>query len=298
LYGNADRALLLYVTFDTMNLRQKIILAYFRIKIRAIQLFSSSAAAKEAYRIFCSPFQADPGNLARVFAGAQKSDFLWNGLNISGYCVNPAGNKKLLLLHGFNSNCNKFSHYVAPAVEKGYCVFAFDAPAHGYSDGKRINGMDYARFIISLSGKFGSFQSFISHSFGGLAVCLALEQMNIPANTKLVLIAPATETTSAVNDAFKKLGINSTRVRDQFNRLILSIAGHPVSWFSVRRAIKNFKADVLWIHDYDDQVTPIKDALAVKDDGHPNIRFIFTHRLGHNKIYRTPEQIAEVMAFL
>lgn len=281
-----------------MNIRQKLIQEYFRIKIRVIRLFSARAAAKEAFRIFCTPLPLPPPKPKETFLAADKVNFLWQGLHINGYAVNSSGNKKLLLLHGFNSNCNNFEKYVSPATEKGYAVYAFNAPAHGTSEGKTINGIDYANFIISLQKKFGPFDAFISHSFGGLAVCLALEQIPHHIFTKLVLIAPATETTSAVDFAFKQLHINSPAVRREFEKLILQISHHHISWFSVKRAITNISAQVLWLHDYDDLITPIKDAMAVKADNHSNIRFIFTRNLGHRNIYRNPDQIEKVIEFL
>ena len=47
----------------------------------------------------------------------------------------------------------------------------------------------------------------------------------------------------------------------------------------------NIKASVLWIHDEDDVITPWTDALKVKEDNHPNIKFVLTKGLGHQKIY-------------
>jgi len=55
---------------------------------------------------------------------------------------------------------------------------------------------------------------------------------------------------------------------------------------------------VLWIHDEDDHVTPLSDALKVKEDGPSNIRFMVTKGLGHQKIYRDAEVKKAVTTFL
>lgn len=268
------------------------------MKIKILQIFSTHRAAKEAFRIFTTPLSRGKRSIKEVFQKKDAADFEWHGKHIAGYRINPGGTKKLLLLHGFSSNCNNFERYVEPAVEKGYQVYAFDAPAHGLSGGKRTNVLEYAQFIVDLNNRFGHIDSYIAHSFGGISACLALEQLNHDEHTRLVLIAPATETTTVIKDAFSLLHIKSEKLKKEFEHLIQSISGYPSSWFSIRRAMHHIKASVLWLHDMDDDITPVEDAMQVQQDHHPNIRFIFTHHLGHRKIYRDEEQMANVMNFL
>jgi hypothetical protein len=65
-----------------------------------------------------------------------------------------------------------------------------------------------------------------------------------------------------------------------------------------KRAMKNIKATVLWIHDESDDITPLADALKVKSENFPNIRFLITQGLGHKKIYRDNDIRNEVIDFL
>ena len=110
--------------------------------------------------------------------------------------------------------------------------------------------------------------------------------MRIP---KLVLIAPATETTTAIESAFKIIGINNERLKKSLEQIIFEISGREAAWFSIRRAMRNISASVLWMHDEEDDMTPLADALKVKEDHHPNIQFHITKGLGHRKIYRDAE---------
>ncbi|HTF27758.1 MAG TPA: alpha/beta hydrolase, partial [Flavitalea sp.] len=64
------------------------------------------------------------------------------------------------------------------------------------------------------------------------------------------------------------------------------------------RAINNIKAQILWIHDETDKVTPLHDALKVKEDNHANLAFIITTGLGHRRIYRDEKVIKTVIDFL
>jgi hypothetical protein len=68
--------------------------------------------------------------------------------------------------------------------------------------------------------------------------------------------------------------------------------------FSVRRALKQVPANILWIHDLDDDVTPWIDAEQLKKDNHPNIQFVNTTGLGHRRIYKDPVVAKQVVEFI
>jgi pimeloyl-ACP methyl ester carboxylesterase len=127
---------------------------------------------------------------------------------------------------------------------------------------------------------------------------LALEQLPHHADTRLVLIAPATETSTAVKHAFSMLALNDPAVQTAFHQLIYEVGGKPTEWYSIRRAMKNIHAKVLWIHDEEDDITPLSDALKVKEAQYPNITFIITKGLGHRKIYHDASIKKQVIDFL
>ena len=149
--------------------------------------------------------------------------------------------------------------------------------------------------VVSL---YGPINGFLAHSFGGIALSLALEKTAHDENTKIVFIAPATETSTAIDSAFKMLQIDDDAIRQEFDNIIFEKSGHPTEWFSIKRAMKNIKASILWIHDEDDDVTPLKDALLVKEEGFSNIQFVITKGLGHRKIYRDNTIKNKVIEFL
>jgi predicted alpha/beta hydrolase family esterase len=87
---------------------------------------------------------------------------------------------------------------------------------------------------------YGPINRFLSHSFGGLALAHLLEKLNPDETTKAVFIAPATETTTAIDSFFKFLDLNDD-IRKPFDQLILDRSGVPPSHYSVRRAVNNVK---------------------------------------------------------
>ena len=87
-------------------------------------------------------------------------------------------------------------------------------------------------------------------------------------------------------------------MRLEFDSLILKKTGHLPAYFSARRAVGNISIPLLWLHDEEDEITPIQDAIKVQQDQHPNIQFIFTKGLGHRKIYHDEEVMKKIIAFL
>ncbi|MBL0334462.1 MAG: alpha/beta fold hydrolase [Chitinophagaceae bacterium] len=223
--------------------------------------------------------------------------FLLEGDTIRGWRWNKGGDKKALIVHGYESTVLNFDRYIKPLVKKGYEVLAFDAPAHGRSGGKKINAPLYKKMILEINRQFGPLDAMIAHSFGGLAAALAMEEINHTANHKMVLIAPATETPTAIDSFFRFLKLDPA-LRDEFERIIVQKGGVSSAWYSIRRAMKHIRASVLWVHDEDDDTTPWADAQKVKAENHPNIHFVVTSGLGHRRIYRDNKVSRTILDFL
>jgi pimeloyl-ACP methyl ester carboxylesterase len=281
-----------------MKLRQKLTAAYIRTRFRLLAAVSRKRAAKRAFNLFCTPQSRNKKDLPAIFREAETLRFTFQDYSIVGYrWKNETAGRRVMILHGFESSVVNFDKYVSGLLKKGYEVLALDAPAHGGSSGTRINAMLYRDFIKFVCRKYGPVHSFLAHSLGGLALCLALAESKHDENSRVALIAPATETKTALDHFFNYIRLDG-EVRKEFEGIISSVSGHPVSWFSVRRAVKKIRAGILWIHDRDDKITPLSDVLPVRTDNYANIRFVVTQGLGHRKIYRDPKVIKTVLAFL
>ncbi|MEJ7913182.1 MAG: alpha/beta hydrolase [Chitinophagaceae bacterium] len=279
-----------------MRLSQRVVLYYIRTRIGLLASFSKKAAAKKALELFCTPQYRNKKKLPRIFEAAEKISFSFHGTVIQGYRWNKTSPKKLLILHGFESSVINFDRYISPLIKKDYCILAFDAPAHGRSTGKRINVAIYKELINYINAQYGPVTNFIAHSMGGLALSVTIEEWEHDASYKLVLIAPATETTTAANSLFKLLRLNNS-IRKEFDSLIHQAGHNPISWFSVSRAAANIKANVLWFHDRDDELTPLSDVLPVMGQQYQNFTFHITDGLGHRRIYRDNKVSSAIIDF-
>jgi alpha-beta hydrolase superfamily lysophospholipase len=280
-----------------MGLAKRLAVRYIRTKLALLSKVSKRKAAERAFELFTTPPTRVKKELPPVFKKAESLTFKFNNLKIQGYRWNRIQEKKVLILHGFESSVINFDKYISPLMKKGYEVLAFDAPAHGRSGGKIINAVDYKNFILHIIQSYGPVTSFITHSFGGLALSLALEEVPHDETWKVVFIAPATESTRAMNNFFAFLKLNN-EVKKEFETFVTEANGKPLSWYSVARAAENIRAQVLFLQDKKDEQTPYEDVEPIITTGYPNFRFVITDGLGHRRIYKDSSSIKTIVDFL
>jgi hypothetical protein len=289
-----------------MALKKQLALRYVRTKFKLLSSVSKRKAAEKAFELFCTPQLRTKKDLPPIFEKSEKIEFSFEENTVRGYRWNPVrtdhrgghpSQKKALILHGFESSVTNFEKYVEPLINKSYEVLAFDAPAHGRSTGKTINAVTYKKLVQYIWSNHGPIDSFITHSFGGLALCLALEEISHPASTKIVLIAPAAETKTAIDHFFRLLKLDKD-VRKEFDNIITEIGGKPPGWYSVTRVASSIKGQVLFLQDKDDHMTPLSDVKPIMDKNYPNFHFIISEGLGHRRIYRDEQSLKKIMEFL
>lgn len=250
-----------------------------------------------AFKIFCTPYRKPSAYKPPVFEKSEEFDIQVNGERIHGYCWKTNVNGPIaLIVHGFESRAYNFDRYVTPLIKNGYQVYAMDAKAHGKSKGKTITVPEYVEMIHQLEKNIGSIEAFLAHSFGGLATAMFQDEYNNP-SARLVLIAPATETTSAL-ELFCRFFRLGKAVKDSIYRLILDKSGKEASYLSIKRVIPTISNPVLWIHDRDDDITPLSDVTPLLDANLPHVEFMITEGLGHRKIYKENAVVKRAIAFL
>lgn len=280
-----------------MKLAQKLVIGYYRAKLNIFSKLSKRKAAEKAFELFCTPYPGKKTKTPAVFEKAEKLHLKVGNYKLVGYRWNHPQPKKVLIIHGFSSTVKKFDHFVMPLVKKGYEVIGFDGPAHGESSGKTVNAFLYKDMLNAVYEKFGPIHSFIAHSFGGLSLSLFMEEQQYQDHKKMVLIAPATETESALKSFAEFLKLDD-EVTEEMRTIIYEQSGRNIRNISVRECAKKISAEVLWVHDIEDDITPWADAEKIQRDAHPNFRFITTKGLGHRRIYRDSKVRKAIIEFL
>lgn len=280
-----------------MKLGQKIAIAYIRARLAWLSVFSKKKAAQRAYELFCTPLKRVRRPLSPLFQQAEPCSVTVNGITVKGFRWNKGGHTRVQLVHGFESASQNFEVYIRAFIDKGYEVLAFDAPAHGVSGGLQITLTLYIDALRAIYQAYGPVQSFLAHSFGGLALVHFLETLPAGTSFRLALVAPATEAVTAIDGFFTLLQLDAD-VRAAFNAIIRRKDNVDPAHFSITRAMAHIHNPVLWVHDKTDTVTPLSDVQPVIDKQYPHLRFLITDGFGHRRIYREQSVVETITGFL
>lgn len=278
---------------------QKLAINYYRAKLNLLNVVSPSFAAYQAIDLFTRPYgKPRKPRKSGWFQKAEPLILVTNRLKITGFRwrANRENDKKILIIHGFAGSVSSFDRYLSGLLNRGYDVYAYEAPGHGNSEGERLNAHLYAQVLQDIMVAHGPFDGFMAHSLGGLSLMLALHE-NPPENEPLIaLIAPATESTTAADKFFEFLQLPDS-LRKTFEDQIKKRTGKSLEWFSIRRVLPQIKARILWLHDASDTTTPIGDVYPLLQLPLPNVHFHFTEGLGHSGIYKDNNVKRKILEF-
>jgi pimeloyl-ACP methyl ester carboxylesterase len=211
-----------------MKLAQRLLIGYYKTKLKTIGMVSPRKAAEAAFKIFCTPFASKPPKkIPPVFHKAEKLSFEIKGLTIRGFRWVPEkpNGKKIMIVHGFRSYSYKFEKYILALKKEGFEVVAFDAPAHGTSDGKLINAYIYKQSLDHVEKPTDRFMVLWAIHWVGWPHHWLLKNFQGRENRKLVLIAPA-ETERAIKNFFMIIPVDE-KIREAFTELIDELTDKP-----------------------------------------------------------------------
>ena len=200
----------------------------------------------------------------------------------------------VLLMHGWSGTTADMDDFVEPLVERGFRVVAFDAPAHGESDGQRTNLIQCAGAALQVGAVFGPVWGVVAHSFGG--PCAAIAGRSGLKMQRLALLGPPCSMPDMVALRAQRAGV-PRHIVELTNRRIA--ARLRIEWNDIAtdRLVAELKTQVLVVHDRDDRTVPfdqgVRVAAAAKDG-----RLFATAGLGHDAVLWDPGVIREVVDFL
>lgn len=279
-----------------MTVQLRLTYAFWKARINLAFFISHQLGAKQAFQLFTTPLRKEAYPKPKEFDAARRFILEVGETKLVGYEWNPSSAKKILILHGFESRSFKFYMYVQPLLQLGYGIVAMDAKAHGESEGSTILINEYAEMIHVLEKKMGTFYACIAHSFGGIALCWYRE-LNIQPECRLILIAPGTETTTALDIFCSRLSLTQQE-KTSLIRYLEQRGGKPLNYYSITRIAKKISNNIFWIHDQDDSITPIADVEPLISAPLNNVEIRITKGLGHNRIYREKSTVEAVISFL
>jgi pimeloyl-ACP methyl ester carboxylesterase len=204
------------------------------------------------------------------------------------------------LVHGWGGRSEQLGGFVAPLVDAGHRVIAFDGPSHGASPagsrGPRSTTIpELATALHAAVAGHGRPHAVIAHSMGAAAVAHAVRTGLRPA--ALVLLAPAADPRWVLDRFVHRLGAGP-RVRAGLERAVVRRVGLPWETFDVPSLHRCAPVPpTLVVHDAGDRELDPEHGRAIAD-AWPGARLLETDGLGHRRLLRDPAVIAEAVRFV
>jgi len=204
------------------------------------------------------------------------------------------GKKKVLLLHGWLSNSQRWSPYVAQLDLNEYQIFALDAPGHGMAKGKHLNVEIYRNALEQSIQKIGVIDTLVCHSLGSLVGGYAyLNNQEIPVKRYVIMGSPSGM--DAIFVYFRTtLGL-STKAIANLEKKINSVLKLPHETISLAHFFQKVNQSVLVVHEVSDKVTPFEPIRVASEKG-KKITTFFTEGQDHN--LKGEETVNRVIQFI
>ncbi|MES2746942.1 MAG: alpha/beta hydrolase [Bacteroidota bacterium] len=233
-----------------------------------------------AYTFFSNPRKGklQKENLPKLLQQAEQHTHTYNERQFQTYTW-KGNDDVILLVHGWESNANRWRELFKQLKETKKTVIAIDGPAHGLSDGKEFNVPIYAEFINIISQKYKP-KFLIAHSIGGTAA--AYYQHLYPNHTlqKMVLLGAPSDFNIILKNYIAILNLNA-KIHNYLIGYTKERFDIVVDEFSAASFLKNTTIPGLIAHDLSDNVVRFEEAKKLASSW-KNAKLIETNGLGHS----------------
>ena len=276
--------------------------------LKALALISPKLAGRRAYKIFSTPRtrRSIPPWAESVMANADTVELSVEGKAVRAYRWANEGRPRILLAHGWESRAARLAAWVEPLLDAGFEVVAYDAPAHGESEGKQTNPKEMVLTMAELARRVGPIDGCVGHSLGGFSVLMAASALEKPGFEdvepdlfrfqRIVAVAGAETGVDAMTMFCHALGLGA-----RFVPLVVGAAGEEagasISSFDIHRTFPEHPIPTLWMHDLEDADVSFESAQRVAETC-PHVTLEQVEGLGHQKIVRDPDIVRRGVEFL
>ncbi|MGB3801761.1 MAG: alpha/beta hydrolase [Lewinella sp.] len=262
--------------------KEKFVLSSIRRLLNGTALMSRRHAGKLGFYLLSKPRRAADEPLSEAFMKeARQYTFEANGTTLQCYHW-PAEGPTVLLLHGWESNTGRWFAFFEPLRKAGYSIYAFDAPAHGKSKGRRFNALMYAEALGAYLQDLEFAPDFwLGHSAGGMAAILYLAELEPAYSPKhLISLAVPGELENFIDKFCAVIGVHDKvkkGIDDQFRRK-LDMSYSEISFVNY---VKKLRVPGLIVHDECDDLAPIDGAYQMHKNWEGS-SLITTRDCGHS----------------
>lgn len=265
----------------------KFVAKLFGFYLNGLALFSKGIAGKKGFFLFCRPFapKLKPHQEEFLATAIRTEDFIFLDKKVKVRHWGE-GEKKVLLLHGWQSNSFHWKKYIEQFDLQEYSLIVPDAPAHGSSEGKILNVPNYAKLIKELLQDIGSVDFIIGHSIGGFSALHHFHEHTAQAHPPMVILAAPGKAEDFFL-YFRDLVGLSKRTEKAIREYFVEWTGREVDYYSADRYAPLLNGPGMIFHDVNDQEVPIHYAETLHglwEDSSLHISQGYGHRLKSEEI--------------
>jgi pimeloyl-ACP methyl ester carboxylesterase len=209
-----------------------------------------------------------------------------------GWRWGRASDPTVVLVHGWGGRGTQLRGFIAPLLERGFSVVAYDAPGHGMTGGEESSLPHLLQALTAVLDHLGPVHAIVGHSLGGAVAALALARR--PEVARAVLIAPP----ASLADSSRRIAgalhwpeplraAVQLRIEYRFGR----------AWSEFEAGQANGAQPLLVIHDRQDSEVPIAEGRR-HARAWPRARLLETGGLGHRRLLQDPLVIEATVDFV
>lgn len=261
-----------------------------------LERIAPSLAHRYFLKIFFSPLKFPiPEKETKAKRFAKLSTYNVDGKNIQAYSWGE-GKDYVLLVHGWAGRGTQFRRFVKPLIAAGYRVVGFDGPAHGESDGKRTDIIEFESVLKKIYEREGTPAGIIAHSFGGGAALFSAMR-GLPIR-RLINIGSPTIGEEIIKTYLRNIN-GSPATGEYFKQYMLKTFGKPFDEFTALYFVQHLPAPLplLLVHDEDDKEVIMQHPEALLKI-YPTAKILRTRGLGHTRILKDDKVIAACVTFI
>jgi len=271
-----------------------LVLGSLRAGLAAASAISPELAGAGAARLFLSTRRHPVPERDRAqLRSAHRWQLATDQGPLAAWTWGPEDGPTIALVHGWEGRASQLGAFVPPLVAAGFRVVGLDGPGHGESPGRSSSFVALEKALRALGDHLGPFAGAVAHSAGTVSTVYALKQGL--AVDRLVCVAPGVDLEGYAREFSRLFGL-SAAVSGSMRRRIERRLG--VSWEELdpRRAPADRRVPLLVIHDRHDREAPFSGGVALASAW--GARLVATEGLGHTRILRGEEVVAQAAKFL
>ncbi len=261
--------------------------------LNLLSLIAPSYTAKKTLEIFAKVRKGkiDKDKTFPILEEGKQNRFHCNGHEIQRYHWKGSG-KKVLLLHGWESNTHRWRNLIRSLKTKDFDIHAIDAPAHGYSSGTYHYLTNYAAAAKKMIEEY-DIEIIVGHSMGGMAMLFAKSIKPFKTVKQLVSVGAPTDFSLIVAGYQNTIGFNK-RVYRLLDQLIEKEIKVEIKEFSTSKFTYENLGELLILHDRLDPTIPLWQAERIQKN--VGGKLFITEGFGHSMHQK--EVCQKIMEFL